>query len=586
MCGVFGFVGQEQSVTTSVGVALKSLEYRGYDSWGIVWRDGESLRTEKHTGRVPTQFTFDAVSRIAVGHTRWATHGGVTDANAHPHLDATGRVAIVHNGIVENAASLKSLVPATVQFQSETDSEVIAHLLGIEVRRGHPIAEALRRIFPLLEGQNAVVAIDQQDELIAAAMNVSPLVIGMGANGSCIASDPFALAGRAETMIVAPRGAVVELSAIGVRAWSLDGRELPLPDAHPVPDVPADEMGPYSSFMAREMSEQPAVLRWQADDAASVTAFSNLMNKSETVIFTGCGSAFYAARLGAGWIGRYARRRAIAIQASELAEAGALLGQNTLVCAVTQSGETADVLEAMEFARHGGASLVALTNVEHSSAARLADLVVPLGAGRERSVLATKSMTAMLGRMLTLSLHCDETHSTTVTDLTKAANMIEKLDISPAFHEFIEAAAITIAGGEHCYVIGRGDGAGVAQEAALKIKEASYIHAEAFAAGELKHGAIALIEPGSPCLLFTADVRQSRDTASATQEVRSRGGYTIGVGPGFEQVADVWLSLDDIGPALVIVEVFVAQSLALELAQRRQVDPDYPRNLAKSVTVK
>jgi glucosamine--fructose-6-phosphate aminotransferase (isomerizing) len=180
MCGVFGFVGAEQSVPQTVGVALKSLEYRGYDSWGIVWRDAGRLKTVKHTGKVPTSFTFDAISRIAVGHTRWATHGGVTEANAHPHLDASGRIAIVHNGIIENASELRLLLDPLIAFASQTDSEVVAHLLGAEVRLGHSITEALRRVFPLLQGQNAVVAIDQETEVIAAAMNVSPLVIGMG----------------------------------------------------------------------------------------------------------------------------------------------------------------------------------------------------------------------------------------------------------------------------------------------------------------------------------------------------------------------------------------------------------------------
>ena len=583
MCGVFGFVGVEQSVPRSVGVALKSLEYRGYDSWGIVWRDGNNLRTVKQTGKVPTEFTFDAVSRIAVGHTRWATHGGVTDANAHPHLDPTGRVAIVHNGIIENAADLRGLLPEPAPFQSQTDSEVVAHLLGIEVRRGHAIAEALRRVFPLLEGQNAVVAIDQEAEVIAAAMNVSPLVIGTGDDGSCIASDPFALAGRATTMIVAPREAVVELSADTVRAFAFNGTELPLPDAHPVPDISADELGSYSTFMAKEMAEQPSVLQWQAGDFAAVNSLAAAIAAADTVLLTGCGSAYFACRLGASWLGRFADRPAVAVQASEMADYRAFLGPRTIVCAVTQSGETADVLEAMDIARSHGATVAAITNVEHSSAARSADAVVSLGAGRERSVLATKSMTAMLGRLLSLAGWATES----VPDaLLAAANSITQLEHRADYRAFLDGAVDSICDKEHAYVIGRGDGVAVAQEAALKIKESSYIHAESFAAGELKHGAIALVEPGSPCLLFTTDRHHARDTASSAQEVRSRGGYTIGVGPGFEGVADIFFDPGLDGPDLVIAEIYIAQSLALELAIRRNLDPDYPRNLAKSVTVK
>ncbi|HYJ11977.1 MAG TPA: glutamine--fructose-6-phosphate transaminase (isomerizing) [Thermomicrobiales bacterium] len=586
MCGVFGFVGTEQNVPQTVGVALKSLEYRGYDSWGIVWRDAGRLKTVKKTGKVPTSFTFDAISRIAVGHTRWATHGGVTEANAHPHLDSSGRVAIVHNGIIENASELRLLLDPLVNFASQTDSEVVAHLLGVEVRRGRNITEALRRVFPLLQGQNAIVAIDQETEVIAAAMNVSPLVIGVGDGGTCIASDPFALAGRATTMIVAPRDAIIELTPIGVRAFNFDGSALPIPDQHPVPDVTADELGGYSSFMAKEMADQSAVLTWQADDLTSVGALANGIRHASTIIFVGCGSAYFAARLGAGWLGAIAGKPALAIQASELADHAAFLGTSTLVCAVTQSGETADVLEAMEIAKSFGSRVMALTNVEHSSAARLAESVIPLGAGRERSVLATKSMTAMLGRLLATACLIAPDSDSPAEMLRTTADMVTTILHDARIESFLVQAVPVIGASQHAFVIGKGDGFGVAQEAALKIKESSYIHAEAFAAGELKHGAIALIEPGSPCLLFTTHHRHIRDTASAAQEVRSRGGYTIGVGPGFDSVTDLSLSLDLDGPSLAIAEIVVAQSLALRLAIHRKLDPDFPRNLAKSVTVK
>lgn len=586
MCGVFGYVGSQQDVPLTVGRALKSLEYRGYDSWGIVWQDAGCLRTVKHTGKVPTEFTFEAVSRIAVGHTRWATHGEVTTANAHPHLDERGRVAIVHNGIIENAAGLRRLLPPGLRFQSQTDSEVVAHLLGVEIGNGRSVTEALRHVFPLLEGQNAVIAIDQDTETIAAAMNVSPLVIGIGEGGTCIASDPFALAGRATSMIIAPQNAVIELGGTGVSAIALDGTRLPLPDAHDVPDVGEDELGPYDTFMAKEMAEQPAVLRWQASDIATLRPMVDLVRAADTVVLTGCGSAFHAARLGASWLGLRAECRAMAVQASELAEQTAFLGPDTLVCAVTQSGETADVLEAMAIAQAAGATVVALTNVEHSSAARAADLVIALGAGRERSVLATKSLIAMLGRLMTLSSMLGDEESDHARSLLTAADLIEDFTGREAFHQFIEAATAQIGGCHHAYIIGKGDGFAVAQEAALKIKEGSYIHAEAFAAGELKHGAIALIEEGSSCLLFTTDERFCRDMASAANEVRSRGGYTMGIGPGFAGVTDQHLHQPGSGLETVLLQIVIAQTLARELARYRKLDPDYPRNLAKSVTVK
>jgi len=586
MCGIFGYVGNEQSVPIVVGSALKSLEYRGYDSWGIVWREADRLKTIKRIGRVPTTFTFEAISRTAVGHTRWATHGGVTDANAHPHLDSTGRIAIVHNGIVENVTELRAHLFSATSFASETDTETIAHLLGERVSSGDTIVEALRAVFPMLKGQNAVIAIDQDEEVIAAAMNVSPLVIGTGAQGAFISSDPFALAGKAETMVIAPNHAVVRLDANGVTAFGYDGRELPLPDSHPVPDVSPDELGDFSHFMAKEMADQPAMLMAQADDMATVARLAERIDSAQSVVLTGCGSAFYAARIGATWLTTISGKRAIAVAASEFDEISPFLDNQTLVIAITQSGETADILEAMRSAKAHDCPVVTLVNVVHSSAARLADDVFALMAGRERSVLATKSMVAMLGRLLSVAPLSGKSAIEDTHRLTEAALAMEDLAGSPKFTAFVSTVSTVIAGSEHVYVIGKGDGYGVAQEAALKIKEASYVHAEAFAAGELKHGAIALIEPGTPCLVFATDRRFQTDTGSSAQELKSRGGYTIAIGLDIGDSADARLVLPDLGPANALLHVFVAQHIAFTVALLRNLDPDFPRNLAKSVTVK
>ncbi len=586
MCGIFGYVGAERSVPLTVGTALKSLEYRGYDSWGIVWREAERLETVKRIGRVPTSFTFDAVSRIAVGHTRWATHGGVTEANAHPHLDCTGRVAIVHNGIIENAAELRARLRHDPTFLSETDSEIVAHLVGECVTGGASIVDAMRVVFPLLQGQNAVIAIDQREEVIAAAMNVSPLVIGLGGLGAFISSDPFALVGKASEMVIAPSDAVVQLDASSVRAFQFDGVELRLPASHPVPDVSLDELGVHSHFMTKEMSEQPEMLRNQVENAASTARLADHIARAEQVILTGCGSASYAARIGSTWLSTIAGKRTLAVAASEFDDVTPFLNARTLVIAITQSGETADILEAMRTARSAGSPVVALVNVLHSSAARLADDVIPLLAGRERSVLATKSLLAMLGRLLGASCHVNGTPERVAEYVELAARTIEELSLSDDFAAGIARVSEVIAKSEHVYIIGKGDGFGVAQEAALKIKEASYVHAEAFAAGELKHGAIALIEPGTPCIGFASDPRFLTDTGSSMQELRSRGGYTIGIGMDVGEGACQKLVTPDLGPANVLVQIFMAQRIAFQVALLRHVDPDYPRNLAKSVTVK
>jgi glucosamine--fructose-6-phosphate aminotransferase (isomerizing) len=552
----------------------------------MAWHATDCLATVKKAGRVPTAFAFDAISRIAIGHTRWATHGGVTDANAHPHLDAAGRVAIVHNGIVENAGELRCLLAREPAFTSETDSEVIAHLLGERVAAGEDLIQALCAIFPRLQGQNAVIAIDQREEMIAAAMNVSPLVIGAGAHGSYIASDPFALAGKATSMIVVPNESVVRLGPGGIAAFSYAGNLIPLPDAHPVPDAAIDELEGHLHFMAKEMAEQPSALSAQLDELGSSRRLAGLIREAPHVVLTGCGSAHYAARIGSTWLATLAGIRAVSVPASEFDDVAPFLDATTLVVAVTQSGETADVLEAMRRARGAGAIIAAIVNVEHSSAARFADHVIPLLAGRERSVLATKSMTAMMARLLVSAGMCGDAEHTVVAAVRDAGTTISALSDSATFNASIGRIARIVANADHVYVIGKGTGFGVAQEAALKIKEASYVHAEAFPAGELKHGAIALIEEGTPCLVFDPDHRFPVDCVSSARELRSRGGYTIGIGMESGDGLSEAIAIAGHGPSSAIVQVSVAQHIAYRTALLRNLDPDYPRNLAKSVTVK
>jgi len=338
--------------------------------------------------------------------------------------------------------------------------------------------------------------------------------------------------------------------------------------------------------MAKEMAEQPAVLRAQIGDRVSIERLAARIAAAEQVILTGCGSAFYAARIGATWLATISGKRALAVPASEFDDIAPFLDRQTLVIAITQSGETADILEAMRSAKSHGCLVAALVNVLHSSAARLADNVFPLLAGRERSVLATKSMVAMLARLLSTASLIGPEQAWNPDLLLEIAQAMDDLSHSPTFTEFVSNVSKVIAQSEHVYVIGKGDGYGVAQEAALKIKEASYVHAEAFAAGELKHGAIALIEPGTPCIVFATNQRFRSDTNSSAQELKSRGGYTIGIGLDIGDGARTQLVLPDLGPANAVLHVFVAQHIAFNVALLRNLDPDFPRNLAKSVTVK
>lgn len=586
MCGIFGYIGQDRDVAETVGSALRSLEYRGYDSWGMVWQSSSGLRSAKQIGRVPTSFDFNDESRMAVGHTRWATHGGVTTENAHPHLDCFGRIAVVHNGIVENAAALKRSLSHQHIFSSETDSEVIVHLLEEQLEAGTTLLLALQRVFPRLEGQNAVIAIDQRTDEIVAVMNVSPLVIGLGDDGTYIASDPYVLSGKAIQMTVVPNYAYVRLMDGTIDMVDQSGAPLGDSTFESVPHQNEEHLGPYAHYMAKEMAEQPAILEGQLRHESVGTRFSERLGRADTVILTGCGSAYFAAKIGASWLTRLSGQLAMAIPASEFMETRSFAGAGSCVLGISQSGETADLLEALRTAKNLGSPTMALVNVMHSSAVRLADEALPLDAGRERSVLATKSMTAMLGRLLVGVGASAGKRRDAEQAVLDAASTIRDLQSSDAFGSDIDRIAAMLCDKSSVLIIGNGVGVGVAQEAALKLKEATYIHAEAFAAGELKHGAIALVESGMPCLIFASDMDLSADMQSPAQELRSRGAHTIGIGlPANGALADA-ISVPPLRLGTPLVHVFVAQSLAYRLAVRKGLDPDFPRNLAKSVTVK
>lgn len=586
MCGIFGYVGQRRDVAQTVGGALRSLEYRGYDSWGMAWQSANGLRSAKQIGRVPTSFAFSDASSMAVGHTRWATHGAVTTANAHPHLDCLGRIAVVHNGIVENAAALKRSLTRPHVFASETDSEVIVHLLEDQLAMGVPLLDALRRVFPRLQGQNAVIALDQQTDEIVGVMNVSPLVIGTGQEGAYIASDPYVLSGKANRMTVVPDLAFVRLMDGTIEIVDQAGRPLAEPAFEAVPTQSDEELGGHAHYMAKEMAEQPAILKTQLLHQDVGTRLAARFASAGNIVLTGCGSAYFAARIGASWLTRVANRPAIAIPASEFLDVRPFIGASSCVLGISQSGETADLLQALRTAKDLGAPTTALVNVTHSSAVRLADEAIPLDAGRERSVLATKSMLAMLARLLVAAGTTGGKRDEAEQAVRMAASAIRDLGRSDSFAADVDRVASYLAARSSALVIGNGVGVGVAQETALKLKEASYVHAEAFAAGELKHGAIALVEPGTPCLIFASDMDLRGDMNSPAQELRSRGAHTVGIGmepgPGLTDV----ITVPSIGLGTPLLHVFVAQSLAYRLALKKGLDPDFPRNLAKSVTVR
>lgn len=588
MCGIFGYVGESADLGRGITAALKTLEYRGYDSWGIAVGYGDRIVVEKDIGRINGTPPSLPPSGIGFGHTRWATHGGVTRANAHPHLDDSGRIAVIHNGIIENYQSIKSdLMQRGRQFQSETDSEVIAHLIAEQVALGYELTSALARTFRCLEGLNAIIAMHAGTGEMVAAKSGSPLIAGVGPQGVTIASDTLALRPHADRVIYVEDHHLIRLGADGISLYERDSLQAVTPDYLPLDQSRHDtELGSFDHFMVKEIAEQPTVLAHLATHGAErAAAFATVIDQQRTTVMTGCGSAGYAAMTGSFLFSQVARRHVPTTVGSEFKYQRHLLSDDSFVIALSQSGETADLIEAMTLARRTGSRLGALVNVEQSTLDRMVGLKFALNAGPEQCVLATKSYLAKVAALLMMAYALKGDVGRGQELVARAAGGIAEM-LRSRLPGHIHDVAAAIAGNDHMFVIGRGLSYPTALEAALKIKEASYIHAEAFAGGELKHGVIALVTDGTPCLVFAPADETRADIISGATELKSRGGFIIGISPNPDPIFDAHLPVPDAGDAAPLVNAVPAQLLGYHLALLRGNNPDRPRNLAKSVTVK
>jgi len=592
MCGIFGYIGSRQNTTQLIFEGLKTLEYRGYDSWGIAAKieDG-ALRVEKNTGKLPGALggKFSTLkSNIGIGHTRWATHGGVTINNAHPHLDCTGKIAVIHNGIVENFQELKEeLIEKGHKFTTETDTEVIAHLLEEYFKNGKSFTEAMREAFNRLHGLNAVLALNTNAHEIVAAKNGSPLLVGIGNNGEYfLASDATGLIKHTKKVIFLEDHQLVTLGKT-LKIFSLpDGKEIK-PKINTLDwDFEDAQKGKYPHFIIKEIHEQPRVVENIALTYGDQTKLlANLIQKAFGTFMVGCGTASYAALAGTYLFSNIAKKHINFALGSEFKYLEDYITPKTLVLAISQSGETIDVVEPVQKAKTKGAQIAALVNVLGSTIYRQADHKVILGAGQEKAVVATKSFMAMFS-ILFMTAYTMAKKKEAKELLLKASKNIKNI-LQDAYTVKIEQLAKELKNKEHIYVLGRGLSYATAQEATLKIKETAYVHAECFAGGELKHGPIALIEKGTPCIVIAPADETYEEIISNAQEVKARGGFIIGIGPKNNQVFDRFFETDDAKEATLIPQVAVSQLLAYYLALEHGIkDPDKPRNLAKSVTVK
>ena len=590
MCGIFGYVGDRTDAPKIVFEGLKTLEYRGYDSWGIavkVESQSGKLLVEKRVGKLPPTLNSQLStlnSNTALGHTRWATHGGATEANAHPHTDCSGKISAVHNGIVENWEEIKKSLSKNHHFKSQTDTEVVVHMVE-ELNQKLPFEEAVRRAFLRLKGLNAFIFLKHDGEIVAVKSG-SPMVVGLGKNEVLIASDSAGLLPFTDRAVFIKDGEMAVISKKNVRIINAqDGKnqKVQISQLSPQKDTSSkDDKFPH--IMLSEIYDQPNVLRSLAE-GNQAAKLANLVNKAFGIFFVACGSASYAALSGTYLFSRIAKKHVNFSIGSEFKYQEDYIHKGTLVVPVSQSGESVDVIEPVLKAKKKGAKIAALVNVEGSTLFRIADFNFLLGAWPERAVVATKSLTAMVAALIMTAYSLAGKGEESKKLITAAALDIERFLANSQIGK-IKRLAKRLSRANGVYIIGRGLSYAAALEGALKLKEACYLHAEGFAGGELKHGVIALIEKGTPCIVIAPNDETYDEIISNAQEVKARGAYIIGIGPRNNQVFDDFVKTGDLAEATMISQIVVLQLLAYFIAVEKGIDPDKPRNLAKSVTVK
>ncbi|MFC5640630.1 MULTISPECIES: glutamine--fructose-6-phosphate transaminase (isomerizing) [Kitasatospora] len=617
MCGIVGYVGPQTALDVVIA-GLRRLEYRGYDSAGVAVQtqagDGQwSLATDKRAGKLANLEKSLAESPLpagttGIGHTRWATHGGPTDANAHPHLDDDRKVAVVHNGIIENFAALRAEIAERGHtLRSETDTEVVAHLLA-EAYDGD-LAEAMRVVCRQLDGAFTLVAVhaDAPDVVVGARRN-SPLVVGVGEGENFLASDVAAFIAHTREAIELGQDQVVELRTSGVTVTNFDGTPADVREYHVDWDASAAEKGGYDYFMLKEIAEQPKAVadtllgRIGTDGRLTLDELripDQVLREVDKVVIVACGTAFHAGMIAKYAIEHWTRIPCEVEVASEFRYRDPIMDDRTLVIAISQSGETMDTLMALRHAREQGAKVLAICNTNGSTIPRESDAVLYTHAGPEVAVASTKAFLTQLVACYLVALYLGQVRGTKwgdeiftiIRELGDAPKQVEQVLETM---EPVRELARSLADAKSVLFLGRHVGFPVALEGALKLKELAYMHAEGFAAGELKHGPIALIEEGLPVVVVVPSPRGRSilhdKIVSNIQEIRARGARTIVIAEeGDEAVVPYADHLIRIPATPTLLQPLVStvplQVFACELATAKGHEVDQPRNLAKSVTV-
>ncbi|MFQ5782075.1 MAG: glutamine--fructose-6-phosphate transaminase (isomerizing) [Nitrosopumilus sp.] len=586
MCSIIGYYGKEIAAPLLVK-GLKRMEYRGYDSVGVATESDNQIELKKGIGKVSevnSKVQLDTLpGKIGIGHTRWATHGKVTDVNAHPHSSNSGKIAIVHNGIIENFEKLKKkLEDEGYSFKSETDSEVIANLLQKNYDSTNDVKEAVLKTVSELKGHYAFVAMFENGQLAAAKFH-EPLIIGIGQDDFFLSSDVLGFIEYTDDAIYMENGNFVILDKDKFQILDFNGEHAQYGITKVSKEFGDAYKGDYAHFTLKEIYEQPeTILKAGEKTIDAIERTADYIRHAKNIYVTGSGTSYNSALIAKQILSKYVKIKAEPIMSSELQFASDSIEENSILIAISQSGESADVLEAVKIAKQANCKIISIVNLITSSLAREADVVIGMNCGPEIGVAATKSFTSQL------------------VVLYKIVQKLSNNDITINFEEFSKSVSKTLDNPikiqeiakdlkdvSDIYILGRGINFPIATESALKLKELTYIHAEGIPGGELKHGPLALMDSNVFVIIINPSDSTYSDTLTSAREIKTRGAKIIGVSDVKSDIYDYWIEIPKINEVLYpISEIIPIQLLSYYAALEKDTDPDYPRNLAKSVTVK
>ena len=585
MCSIIGYSGKEIASPILVK-GLKRMEYRGYDSVGVATESENQIKLKKGIGKVNevnSKIQLDTLpGNVGIGHTRWATHGKVTDFNAHPHSSNSGKIAIVHNGIVENFEELKKQLEGEgYEFKSETDSEIIANLIQKNYELTKNVKETILKTVSEIKGHYAFVAMFENGQLAAARFH-EPLIIGVGKENVFLSSDVLGFVEYTDNAIYMKSRNFVILNKKEFEIFDFDGKNTEYEITKVSKEFGDAYKGDYAHFTLKEIYEQPdVILKAGEKTAGEIEKSIELIRHAKNIYITGSGTSYNSSLIAKQILSKYAKIKSEPIISSELQFSPDIVEEGSILIAISQSGESADVLEAVRIAKKANCKIIAIVNLLTSSLARKADVVIGMNCGPEIGVAATKSFTAQL----TILYKIVQKLSNNITiDFEKFAESILKIIENPVK---IQKIAKELKNVSDIYILGRGINYPIAIESALKLKELTYIHAEGIPGGELKHGPLALMDSNVFVIIINPNDSTYADTLTSVREIKARGTKIIGISDIESDLYDYWIEIPKIKEILYpISEIIPIQLLSYYSALEKDTDPDYPRNLAKSVTVK